>query len=79
MGIMANGERLNHLQFADDIVLIGNDGTEIEDMLNLNDESRTLGLKINMKKTKIMYNKYTTKSVIQIGTQSVTKLVNTST
>ena len=53
-------------------VLIGNDGTEIEEKLNhLNDESRKIGLKINMKKTKVMFNENTTKSAIHIGTQVV--------
>ncbi len=58
-GIMVNGERINHLRFADDIVLISNNVTDITEMLNqLSAESKTLGLKINMKKTKVMFNDY---------------------
>ena len=77
---MVNGKRLNHFGFVDNIVLIGNNRTEIEEMLNhLNDESRKIGLKINIKKTKVMFNEYAIKPSIQIGTQIVDQVVNTST
>src|SRR6266853_1934243 len=43
-GIVIHGERINHLRFADDIVLLSNDSTEITDMLNqLSMESKVLG------------------------------------
>ena len=58
-GIVVNGERLNHLRFADDIVLISSSGTEMEQMLNqLSNTSHDLGLRMNMKKTKVMFNEY---------------------
>ena len=58
-GIVVNGERLNHLRFADDIVLISSSGTEMEQMLNqLSNRSHDLGLRMNMKKTKVMFNEY---------------------
>ena len=71
-GIKINGEMLNHLRFADDIVLIGKDGNEIQSMINeLNEESCKLGMKINMKKTKVMYNSKAAKTRVQIGTHEV--------
>ena len=71
-GIKINGEMLNYLRFADDIVLIGKDGNEIESMINeLNEESCKLGMKINMKKTKVMYNSNAAKTRVQIGTHEV--------
>ena len=58
-GIVVNGERLNHLRFADDIVLISSSGTKMEQMLNqLSNTSHDLGLRMNMKKTKVMFNEY---------------------
>ena len=50
-----NGEKLNHLRFADDIVIIANNFSEMESMLQeLDVASRRRGLKMNMKKTKVM-------------------------
>ena len=55
-GINIDGEKLNHLRFADDIILFAEDGNKPEEMLNdLSTESKKVGLKINMKKTKVMY------------------------
>lgn len=57
LGVNINGERLNHLRFADDIVLIADRLDDVISMLrNLNEESRKVGLKINFPKTKIMTN-----------------------
>ena len=57
-GININGY-LSHLRFADDIVLLKNNAEELEKMLNdLNKESNNIGLRINMKKTKVMFNSY---------------------
>lgn len=54
-GINVNGEKLNHLRFADDIVIIANNFNEMESMLqDLDIASRKRGLKMNMKKTKVM-------------------------
>ena len=50
-GININGERLNHLRFADDIVVIGHSPKDLEVMINeLQEKSNKLGLRINMKK-----------------------------
>lgn len=57
LGVNINGERLNHLRFADDIVLIADRFNDAILMLkNLNEESKKVGLKINFPKTKIMTN-----------------------
>lgn len=56
-GIKINGEILNNLRFADDVVLIGNNLLEIKNMLTeLNEVSNQAGLYINMEKTKIITN-----------------------
>ena len=71
-GISINGERLNHLRFADDIVLIGTNAAEVSDMLNqLNDESKRLGMKINMKKTKAMFNSNANRETIHLGLEEI--------
>lgn len=57
MGVNINGEKLNHLRFADDIVLIADsigDATLMLEGLCL--ASKKVGLKINMMKTEIMTN-----------------------
>ena len=44
----------------------------MQDMLNqLSDESKVLGLKMNMKKTKVMFNKYITENIIQVNSERV--------
>lgn len=54
-GININGRRLNHLRFADDIVLISSSITELESMLKeLKATSTTIGLEMNGEKTKIL-------------------------
>ena len=66
-GMMINGEMLNHLRFADDIVLIGNSCEEAEEMLNeVNMESNKLGMKINMKKTKVCTMNMSTESLFTL-------------
>ena len=52
-----DGEFLSHLRFADDIFLCTENRTpqELQQMLQeLSDESRRMGLKMNIKKTKVM-------------------------
>jgi hypothetical protein len=56
-GVNINGQYLNHLRFADDIVLIAPNLEQIELMLiELNEGSRKVGLKMNWSKTKYMTN-----------------------
>ncbi|KAK8765934.1 hypothetical protein V5799_007282 [Amblyomma americanum] len=53
LGIRINGEYLNNLRFADDIALLSHSGGELQIMINeLDRQSRSMGLKINMQKTK---------------------------
>ncbi|XP_045484950.1 uncharacterized protein LOC110996663 [Pieris rapae] len=56
-GLMINGERLNHLRFADDLILFASTRDELEKMVSdLDTESRFVGLKMNTEKTKVMTN-----------------------
>lgn len=56
-GININGSRLNHLRFADDIVLLEEDPKKLGHMLKgLVEKSRDVGLEMNAKKTKLMTN-----------------------
>lgn len=57
-GININGRRLNHLRYADDLVLISHSAKEVQKMLNdLCNASKTVGLLINRKKTVAMSNR----------------------
>ena len=54
-GILVDGEYLTHLRFADDILLVSHDPLELQTMIReLNEESIKAGLKMNIKKTKVM-------------------------
>ena len=56
-GLNINGETLNHLRFADDIILFAQSEEELKNLLeDLNREGRKDGMKMNKKKTKIMCN-----------------------
>jgi len=56
-GVYINGHYLNHLRFADDIVLMAESATDIEDMMRTLDcESSKIGLEMNASKTKILTN-----------------------
>lgn len=56
-GINIDGSHLNHLRFADDIVLISSNIQELKDMLEqLKGAAEGVGLKMNISKTKIMSN-----------------------
>ena len=54
-GVKIDGEFLSHLRFADDIFLCTETPQELQQMLQeLSDESRRMGLKMNITKTKVM-------------------------
>ena len=56
-GININGERMNNLRFADDIILFAEKEEHLSTLLNnLNEEGRKDGMRMNKKKTKIMCN-----------------------
>ncbi|CAK1580164.1 unnamed protein product [Parnassius mnemosyne] len=60
-GININGEYITHLRFADDIVPMAESLEDLSTMLNdLNSVSQRIGLKMNMDKTKIMFNVHVT-------------------
>ncbi len=47
----------NHLRFADDIIVIGEELSEVEEMLKDHADARkSCGLNMNKKKTKVMKN-----------------------
>lgn len=57
VGININGRYLSHLRFADDIVLLSESTNQLQAMINtLHEESRKVGLEINLTKTNIMTN-----------------------
>ena len=54
-GIRIDGEHLTHLRFADDILLVSHEPLELQTMMReLSEESQKAGLKMNIKKTKVM-------------------------
>jgi hypothetical protein len=56
-GVDINGERLNNLRFADNIILITNDFTQLEKMLSeLIEKGEEAGLEINLSKTVLISN-----------------------
>ncbi|CAB3244509.1 unnamed protein product [Arctia plantaginis] len=57
IGLKIGGEFLNHLRFADDIVLFADNATDLGFMIDsLSNESKQVGLSLNASKTKIMSN-----------------------
>jgi len=58
-GISVDGEMLNNLKFADDVILITSNPNELQTMLTeLDEKSKEVGLKMNLKKTQVMYNEH---------------------
>lgn len=58
-GVYINGQYLNHLRFADDIVIIAETAKDLEEMMkSLDHESSKIGLEMNVNKTKILTNNY---------------------
>ena len=58
-GIKIGSEYLTHPRFADDIIIFANSMEEFQEMLHeLNQASLEVGLSMNLKKTKVMYNEF---------------------
>jgi hypothetical protein len=58
-GININGEYISHLRFADDIVIMAETLQDLQLMLNdLADSSARIGLRMNLDKTKVMFNEH---------------------
>ncbi|VDM37564.1 unnamed protein product [Toxocara canis] len=71
-GIRVDGERLTHLPFADDCVLFAHSGLELQDkFLQLQVESKKIGLEMNLSKTKWMRNSLCRESRINIEGQII--------
>ncbi len=69
--IKINDEFLNNLRFADDVILISQDGEELQEMANdLARESKMVGLSINTGKTVLLSNQKEN-PVIQIGKEKI--------
>lgn len=63
-GLNINGEKLNHLRFADDLILFAECPIKLEQMLQqLSDQSAEAGLTMNTAKTKIMTNSSQTHTI----------------
>ena len=72
LGIKINGEYLNHLRFADDIILFASNAEQLQTrMEELSNESSKIGLKMNLSKTKVMYNQHVEKKEIKIHGETI--------
>ena len=76
-GINIDGELLAHLEFADDIIVIAHTPEELQKTLqDLNDSSQPVGLKMHLGKTKVMFNKNTTKDQIKVSGKKIEEVEN---
>lgn len=70
MGIKVNEECFNNLRFADDIVLLSNSGDALKSMINdLGRQSRTIGPKVNVKKSEVMFDSHRREQQLTIGSR----------
>ncbi len=70
-----NGERLNHLRFADNIVIMTDNICDMIQMVHeLDLESRKVGLKMNMSKTKVLLNNFVKKEESTVCTGNQLKM-----
>ena len=53
-GITTAGRNINNLRYADDTTLMAESEEELKSLLRVKEESETVGLKLNIQKTKIM-------------------------
>jgi hypothetical protein len=66
-GFYINSEYISHLRFADDIVIMAGMMQDLQLMLNdLADSSVSIGLRMNLNKTKVMFNEHVLREPIAI-------------
>ena len=66
-GISVDGKKLSNLRFADDIVLICNNSSDLQELIHdLNIAGRNIGLSMNRSKTEIMRNDWADKTPINL-------------
>ena len=53
-GIKIAGRNINNLRYADDTTLMAKSKEELKSLLKVKEESKNVGLKLNIQKTKIM-------------------------
>ena len=53
-GIKISGRNINNLRYADDTTLVAENEEELKSLLKVKEESKKVGLKLNIQKTKIM-------------------------
>ena len=71
-GVRIYGEYLSHLIFADDIVLIANSTSKLQEMLqDIHDISKPVGLKMHLGKTKVTCNKHLNKNDVIINEKKI--------
>ena len=60
-GIKISGRNINHLRYADDTTLMAESEVELKSLLmKFKEESKKVGIKLNIQKTKIMATGHTT-------------------
>ena len=53
-GIKIAGRNISNLRYADDTTLMAESKEELKSLLNVKEQSKTAGLKLNIQKTKVM-------------------------
>ena len=53
-GFKIAGRNINNLRYADDTTLVAENEEELKSLLKVKEESKKVGLKLNIQKTKIM-------------------------
>ncbi|MGH0148072.1 UNVERIFIED_CONTAM: hypothetical protein FKN15_011998 [Acipenser sinensis] len=75
-GLKINGAYLNPLRFADGILIFTMCPEELQKIQELREASIKAGLKMNLKNTQIMFNKYTPPQAIEVNVQNQQKSKN---
>ena len=75
-GIDIDGELINHLRFADDIIMVAKNAEDLEGkQQQLADESKHYGLKMNITKTKVMFGSIT-KTKVMVRSRTPKRKIN---